>query len=276
MHSLRRALEVAGYYDNTRKIGKAAANSFALPINRAGAEHLSTFLRQHGCLPEVLSADCILAKGDLQKSKKETLKGEHEVLRDTVSSLLSKGSLTVEEKAQLLSELPKSWERHGDLVVLPANSFRSPMWKEFGEHLWNLVAEAMRCKRLALDGRVACGGLRTSTTELVLGDGSWVEHIDNGVKYVFDVTKCMFSSSNITEKLRVASMDCVGETIVDLYAGIGYFTLPYLVHAGAKLVHACEWNPHAVEGLRRGLEANKVVERCVIHFGDNKQVLFTS
>lgn len=37
--------------------------------------------------------------------------------------------------------------------------------------------------------------------------------------YEFDVTKCMFSAGNITEKLRVAGFDCRGETVVDLYAG---------------------------------------------------------
>lgn len=38
-------------------------------------------------------------------------------------------------------------------------------------------------------------------------------------RYEFDVTKCMFSAGNITEKLRVAGFDCRGETVVDLYAG---------------------------------------------------------
>lgn len=38
--------------------------------------------------------------------------------------------------------------------------------------------------------------------------------------YEFDVTKCMFSFGNITEKLRVAGFDCRGETVVDLYAGV--------------------------------------------------------
>ena len=37
---------------------------------------------------------------------------------------------------------------------------------------------------------------------------------------MYDVTKCMFSSGNITEKLRIAAWHCVGETIVDLYAGM--------------------------------------------------------
>lgn len=38
-------------------------------------------------------------------------------------------------------------------------------------------------------------------------------------RYMFDVTKCMFSAGNITEKLRVASLPCSGEVLVDLYAG---------------------------------------------------------
>lgn len=55
-------------------------------------------------------------------------------------------------------------------------------------------------------------------------------------------------------------------------AGIGYFTLPYLVHAGAKHVHACEWNRYALESLVQNLELNGVKEKCTIHAGDNRKV----
>lgn len=65
-------------------------------------------------------------------------------------------------------------------------------------------------------------------------------------------------------------MDCSNEVVVDLFAGIGYFTLPYLVHAKAKFVHACEWNPEAVKALERNLVLNKVNDRCKIHQGDNR------
>ena len=43
--------------------------------------------------------------------------------------------------------------------------------------------------------------------------------MDNGVAYEYDVTRCMFSAGNITEKLRVANMGKRGEVVVDLYAG---------------------------------------------------------
>ena len=58
------------------------------------------------------------------------------------------------------------------------------------------------------------------------------------------------SSGNGTEKARVARRRCEGETVVDLYAGIGYFALPYLVHARAAHLHACEWDEVERSGVR--------------------------
>ena len=79
----------------------------------------------------------------------------------------------------------------------------------------------------------------------------------------------MFSVGNVTEKMRISSFDCSNEVVVDLFAGIGYFTLPYLVNARAKFVHACEWNPRAVEALRKNMALNKIEEdRFAVHEGD--------
>ena len=43
-----------------------------------------------------------------------------------------------------------------------------------------------------------------------------------------------------------------------------------LIRAKGKLVCACEWNPHAVEALRRNLELNSVSDRCIVLEGDNR------
>ncbi|XP_005045856.2 PREDICTED: tRNA wybutosine-synthesizing protein 2 homolog [Ficedula albicollis] len=141
-----------------------------------------------------------------------------------------------------------------------------------GSALWQTVASALGARRVARRGRVLPDGMRTPSVTLLLGQHGWVEHVDNGIRYTFDVTKCMFSPGNITEKLRVASLPCSGEVVVDLYAGIGYFTLPFLVHAGAAFVHACEWNSHALEALHRTLLLNGVRDRCHIHAGDSRQL----
>ncbi|NXN62910.1 TYW2 protein, partial [Himantopus himantopus] len=173
---------------------------------------------------------------------------------------------------ELERDVPRAWQRHGDLVLLSEDSFRAAPWEKLGPVLWETVASALGAQRLARRGRVLPDGMRSPSVTLLLGQDGWVEHVDNGIRYTFDVTKCMFSPGNITEKLRVASLPCSGEVLVDLYAGIGYFTLPYLVHAAAAFVHACEWNSHAVEALRRNLALNGVQNRCRVHHGDSRQV----
>lgn len=188
-------------------------------------------------------------------------------LRDELRRLL--GESWSEE---LERDVPRAWQRHGDLVLLSGDSFRAAPWEKLGPALWETVASALGAQRLARRGRVLPDGMRSPSVTLLLGQDGWVEHVDNGIRYTFDVTKCMFSPGNITEKLRVASLPCSGEVLVDLYAGIGYFTLPYLVHAAAAFAHACEWNSHAVEALRRNLVLNGVQDRCRVHHGDSRQL----
>ncbi|GJJ68306.1 tRNA wybutosine-synthesizing protein 2 [Entomortierella parvispora] len=90
----------------------------------------------------------------------------------------------------------------------------------------------------------------------------WAETCQNQVWYRWAPMFTMFSAGNITEKERVANsrpiFDAKDKVVVDLYAGIGYFTLVYLVHAGARTVHACEWNPWSVEGLKQGADRNGI------------------
>ncbi|CAD7938389.1 unnamed protein product [Amoebophrya sp. A25] len=95
-------------------------------------------------------------------------------------------------------------------------------------------------------------------------DFFWNKVAENGVLYTWHVLKTMFCKGNISEKLRVRSDDPQtgykiekDETVVDLFAGIGYWTLPILKQMGKEgKVYACEWNPESIEGLRRGYFLN--------------------
>ena len=83
----------------------------------------------------------------------------------------------------------------------------------------------------------------------------------------------MFCAGSNTERMRMGRVPCVNETIVDLYAGIGYFTLPFLIHGHARHVYALEWNPDSLEALRRNLQANHIDDdRYTLLLGDNQLV----
>ena len=64
----------------------------------------------------------------------------------------------------------------------------------------------------------------------------------------------------------MGALRCAGETVVDLYAGIGYFTLPLLVHAG---VSPNSKSRVFLQAVPRPLLANDIhcwdVEQCPSH-----------
>ncbi|NXS24866.1 TYW2 protein, partial [Mystacornis crossleyi] len=255
---LRERLEEERFLDERYQLQRVPGGRVALPVREEQLPRL--------CLPPEMPCELVRIQ-DPVPSRAARRRTPAQKLRDELRRLLG-GTWSPE----LERDVPHAWQRHGDLVLLGEDSFKAAPWERLGSALWETVASALGARRVARRGRVMPDGMRTPSVTLLLGQDGWVEHVDNGIRYTFDVTKCMFSPGNITEKLRVASLPCSGEVLVDLYAGIGYFTLPFLVHAGAAFVHACEWNSHAVEALHRTLVLNGVRDRCHIHAGDSRQV----
>jgi len=137
----------------------------------------------------------------------------------------------------------------------------------------DILAEPVPVVRSGVDGGgVVGGGVDCAAVDLT--HGGWVRVAESQLAYVFDATATMFSSGNGSEKARMGRLRAAGETIVDLYAGIGYWTLPLVLRAGAAHVHACDWSPAAVRTLRINLRAHHVPpSRVTVWPGDNAQLL---
>ena len=172
---------------------------------------------------------------------------------------------------------PHKWERLGDLVLVPEGSFSGRAWDEAHHHqqvaeLWANVAEALGGRSLAVQAPIANDDFRSPQVTLLHGS-TRAEFMDHGIAYRFDAARVMWSSGNVTERRRIGQLDLSGETVVDAYAGVGYYTLPMLVHGDAAHVHACEWNPASVEGLRTSAALNDVEGRLTVHQGDNAEAM---
>ena len=188
--------------------------------------------------------------------------------------VLSENQLWNEE---LVKDIPKHWEKHDDLIIFPINSFQNPIWSNFeGGGFWQKVCDILKVTRLAKKSVIINDDFRSPKVQMIFSKSNcenvWATRKENGIFYTWNVTKSMFSVGNITEKQRIAKLDCKGQTIVDLFAGIGYFTLTYLIHAQAECVYACEWNPEAVKALKLNLAKNKIEDtKCIVLEGDNRK-----
>jgi len=97
-------------------------------------------------------------------------------------------------------------------------------------------------------------------------------HKEYGCKYYVDLEKVYFSPRLSQEHRRVAVSVQEGETIVDLFAGAGPFSvLIAKKHENVK-VYAVDINPKAIELLKRNIRLNRVENRVFPILGDAKQV----
>lgn len=90
----------------------------------------------------------------------------------------------------------------------------------------------------------------------------WLVNKENGILYTWDSSRTMFCRGNVPEKIRTATWPLrAGEVVVDMFAGIGYWTLILLAaqkkeRPVVSKIFACEWNPASVDALERGFTMN--------------------
>lgn len=283
-------LEKAHVYDKARRVHVAnvassseaatdgkATTMFLLPVTAAIHELITSTNDADLQQLEVVPDDDAYAN----KFGKTSGLNRNEVIRSTIGAFASKHQLP----AEIVKAIPDKYEFVSDVLLIPRDSFLEPEWAPFADEMWAQVCASTTpaFSRVARKAFIDASEKRQSHVELLYVNNKaltsprsksapgWVEIRENGIVYGWDLTRVMFSSGNVTEKARMANIGCRGETIVDLFCGIGYYVLPFLVHGGAAFVHACEWNPDSVAALRFNLERNHVAGRCKVYLGDNRE-----
>jgi len=135
------------------------------------------------------------------------------------------------------------------------------------------VAELMRWRRPRgiLWLKSFRGTTRIPDTELLAGKSGEVLHRENGISFRLDPSAVMFAQGNREEKARMQNIISNGERVADMFAGIGYFSIPAAL-AGAH-VHAMELNPVAFAYLERNIAGNSVESRVFPECGDCRRLL---
>ncbi len=160
--------------------------------------------------------------------------------------------------------MPYGYKIIGRLIVVKI----PPEGEKFRDIIGRKLLELNpKCKAVWVDyGRR--GMLRRPKMELIAGEGSETLHRENGCLFKLDVTKVMFSLGNQSERMRVARLVGNGEVVVDMFAGIGYFSIPISVHSNAKRIYSIEINPESYHYLLENIRLNGV-QNIVPILGDS-------
>ncbi len=85
-------------------------------------------------------------------------------------------------------------------------------------------------------------------------------HRENGCQFRIDVAKCYFSPRLSTERLRIAEMAKDGELILNMFAGVGVYSITVARKRDVK-VESCELSRPAFEFHLENNRLNKVASR---------------
>jgi len=180
-----------------------------------------------------------------------------------------KKTLIKEIPKELVNKLPDKWEKIGDVLTITLSSSLF----EYENLIGKKYAEILNCKTVLNNiGRIN-GEFRVPNVEIIYGSkNTETIHKENGVKYKLDPQKIMFSSGNMDERIRMAYISNENEIVVDLFAGIGYFTLPIAIYSKPKKIFACEKNQIAYDYLNENIILNDVSSIVETRKGDNRTV----
>jgi tRNA wybutosine-synthesizing protein 2 len=153
------------------------------------------------------------------------------------------------------------YKKIGDILILDNNSVENDF--EELSHKHN-VKTIMKIDHIQ-------GTKREPVYKILYGCETETVNKENGCLFKLDLSKVMWSKGNNNERLRIAKLVNDGEKVIDMFAGIGYFSIPIGVHANASQVISIEINPNSYKFLCDNIELNKLDNITPI-LGDCREV----
>ncbi|MBI2110929.1 MAG: class I SAM-dependent methyltransferase family protein [Nitrosarchaeum sp.] len=174
--------------------------------------------------------------------------------------------LTSQESQELIS----SFDQIGDIIIVRIPDSLLAKKKLIGETLLNEVKIA---KSVFYQASAVEGDFRTRNLEILAGeDKTETEYKEFGCKFTVDVENAFFSPRLSTERERIANLVQDGETIVNMFAGVGMFSI-MIAKKKKCTVYSIDINPIAAKLCEKNIIANKLAGNVISINGDASQII---
>ena len=174
--------------------------------------------------------------------------------------------LTSQESLELIS----SFDQIGDIIIVRIPDSLLSKKKLIGETLLNEVKIA---KSVFYQASPVEGDFRTRNLENIAGENKTeTEYKEFGCKFTVDVENAFFSPRLSTERERIANLVQDGETIVNMFAGVGMFSI-MIAKKKKCTVYSIDINPVAAKLCEKNIISNKLVGNIISINEDASRVI---
>jgi len=145
-----------------------------------------------------------------------------------------------------LGPLPRSYNILGKVLVIKLK----PEVYRYRKKIGKAILEILPYIHSVVLDRGITGSKRKPKIEVIAGcKNTETLHKEHGARFLLDVSKIMWSKGNKKEKEIMMKAVKPGEIVVDMFAGIGYWSI--FLAKKAKKVYSIDINPIAIKYLQK-------------------------
>jgi tRNA (guanine37-N1)-methyltransferase len=175
--------------------------------------------------------------------------------------------LTPEETAQVYS----AFDQIGDIVIIKIPDELIPKKTLIAGAI---LANVKTAKAVFAQVSAVKGDFRVRDLEFIAGENRTVtEYKEHACRFKVDVAKTYFSPRLSTERLRIAGMVGDNETIVNMFAGVGTYSVVIAKTNKTCKIYSIDSNSAASDLDKINAKLNKVQDRVVSICGDAAEVI---
>jgi len=171
----------------------------------------------------------------------------------------------------LLASLPHAVDFVGDIAVLEIPQELREHRKTIGEAL---LKGHKSVRTVLAKSSAVSGEYRLREFEVIAGvEKTETVHREHGCVFHLDLAKAYFSPRLSHEHSRVASQAGEDETVLDMFAGVGPFSVLTAKKREKIRVYAVDVNPDAFRYLKKNVAANRVEAKVTPVLGDVRVIV---
>lgn len=163
-----------------------------------------------------------------------------------------------------ISQAPGAYELIGDIAIIDQH-------EENGLDISNILLQHKNIRSVFQAKSAVSGEYRTRELLFIAGENrTETIYKENGCRYLLDVSNVYFTPRLSTERMRIVEKVNDGEKVVDMFAGIGPFSILVAKRYPHSHVIAIDKNPVAIKYLRENSFLNKL-KNLEIKEGDARE-----
>lgn len=118
------------------------------------------------------------------------------------------------------------------------------------------------------------GAYRVRNFEWIAGEKKTITtYREHGCSFKVDLSEVYFSPRLSFERLRITSLVRKGETVVNMFAGVGCFSIVIAKNCEVRKVYSIDINPSAFDFMKKNILLNKVDNKVEAILGDAKAII---